>query len=318
MSTTLGVSMGARILSTQRKYPYESSAKHKPLISVAPGEKVIIEVPDAYAGRVVQDRELLTPAFFRRVLPFAGPIGVKGAEPGDWVAVAVESVSTASEGTLILRREKGLLGRYRTGPPVAFRFTVDGNTARHPALGDFPTAPMIGTVAVAPAHGTVPSLLAGENGGNLDCPEMGAGATMVLPVLTRGALVYLGDGHARMGHGELGGTGIEIALTVTARFFVVSGPRSHSKEGGCPLVVDRSPWVAAIGRGKSLDVAARRAVHGLRLWLGHLDCDEIDARIAVQGEVRVCQIVNNLFTVSAGITPHANLYRRVSGWLGQN
>ena len=50
-------------------------------------------------------------------------------------------------------------------------------------------------------------------GGNIDCKELVSGSTLFLPITVRGALLYLGDGHAAQGDGEVGGTAIECPMT---------------------------------------------------------------------------------------------------------
>ena len=63
-------------------------------------------------------------------------------------------------------------------------------------------------------HSTIPPRAAG--GGNIDCKELVAGSTLYLPVTVPGALLYLGDGHAAQGDGEVGGTAIECPMTTEA------------------------------------------------------------------------------------------------------
>ena len=41
----------------------------------------------------------------------------------------------------------------------------------------------------------------------MDILETAPGATIVLPVFVAGGLLYLGDAHAAMGHGELSASG---------------------------------------------------------------------------------------------------------------
>src|SRR5438309_555102 len=47
-------------------------------------------------------------------------------------------------------------------------------------------------------------------GGNMDSPEASVGNTAYFPVNVKGGLLYLGDGHAAMGDGEIAGTAIEV------------------------------------------------------------------------------------------------------------
>src|SRR5207253_2679910 len=79
-----------------------------------------------------------------------------------------------------------------------------------------PLRPMLGCVAVAPnvaqaAPGTGDS---GRYGGNMDFNEIVEGATVYLPVSVPGALLYVGDGHALQGDGELNGNALETSMDV--------------------------------------------------------------------------------------------------------
>ena len=62
-----------------------------------------------------------------------------------------------------------------------------------------------------------------EFGGNMDAPEASAGNTVYFPVNVPGALLYLGDGHAAMGDGEVAGTAIEVPLRARVRVSVIKG-----------------------------------------------------------------------------------------------
>lgn len=73
--------------------------------------------------------------------------------------------------------------------------------------------PMHGTVGVAPANLEVRSALVPDShGGNLDTPEMRTGVTCYLGVNVAGAMLSLGDGHARQGEGEACGVAVECAM----------------------------------------------------------------------------------------------------------
>jgi len=87
---------------------------------------------------------------------------------------------------------------------------------------------------------------AGAHGGNMDLVEVCPGAVVSLPVFCPGGYLYLGDAHAAMGHGELSGTGLEMAAETTITVDLVkrkplAGPRIESDEEimtvatGCPM-----------------------------------------------------------------------------------
>ena len=76
---------------------------------------------------------------------------------------------------------------------------------------------MIGVIGTAPEHGRIPTLEAGDHGGNLDTREVCQGSVVHLPVRVPGGLLLFGDVHAAMGDGEVSGSGVEIAATVRIR-----------------------------------------------------------------------------------------------------
>jgi acetamidase/formamidase len=88
---------------------------------------------------------------------------------------------------------------------------------RLPWGADIPLRPFFGVMGVAPspAAGTVSSVPPGHHGGNIDNKELGAGATLYLPVHVDGALFSVGDGHGVQGDGEVCLTAIETGLIGT-------------------------------------------------------------------------------------------------------
>jgi amidase len=105
------------------------------------------------------------------------------------------------------------------------------NTATFKALdSDFsvkiPLHPFLGCIGVAPANGEArSSIVRAEFGGNMDAPEASVGNTLYLPVNVVGALLYMGDGHAAMGDGEVAGTAIEIPLRARLQVEVIKGQK---------------------------------------------------------------------------------------------
>jgi acetamidase/formamidase len=86
-----------------------------------------------------------------------------------------------------------------------------------PEIGglELPLRPMLGCVGVAPARKeAVSTATPGSFGGNMDYAGLNQGARVMLPVYEPGALLFIGDGHARQGDGEVVGTGIETSMDV--------------------------------------------------------------------------------------------------------
>lgn len=126
-----------------------------------------------------------------------------------------------------------------------------------------PVRPMLGCVGVAPGFGSaaVRTGDSGRFGGNMDFNEIREGAAVYLPVSQPGALLYVGDGHALQGDGELNGNALETSLDVEFSVDLVrekplAGPR-----------VENADYLMAMGLGGSLDEAFREATSGLASWL---------------------------------------------------
>ena len=96
--------------------------------------------------------------------------------------------------------------------------------------GEIPLHPFFGCIGVAPTDGeSRSSVVPAEFGGNMDASEASVGNTLYLPVNVAGALLYMGDGHAAMGDGEIAGTAIEVPLGVRMQVTVRVGGRSSGR-----------------------------------------------------------------------------------------
>ena len=95
----------------------------------------------------------------------------------------------------------------------------------------------------------------------MDFNEIREGATVYLSVSQPGALLYVGDGHALQGDGELNGNALETSLDVELSVDVlrekrIAGPR-----------VENADYLMAMGLSGSLDDAFREAGSALAQWL---------------------------------------------------
>src|SRR5262249_18462321 len=80
---------------------------------------------------------------------------------------------------------------------------------------ELPLRPMLGCVGVAPARQeAISTATPGPFGGNMDYARLNAGVKIMLPVSEPGALLFIGDGHARQGEAEVAGTGLETSMDV--------------------------------------------------------------------------------------------------------
>jgi acetamidase/formamidase len=121
---------------------------------------------------------------------------------------------------------------------------------------------MIGCLAVAPpAHQSFRTGYLGSYGGNMDYNQIREGTTVYLPVFAPGALLFIGDGHAAQGDGELTGDALETSMDVEftvdlVRGFASSGPRAETTD-----------YLMVSGIGNSLSEAVQMSTTMLVNWL---------------------------------------------------
>jgi acetamidase/formamidase len=252
-----------------------------PIRTVKPGTVLKLWTEDAFNGvlRSVDDRSA-EKIDLRFVNPQTGPFHVEGAEPGDTLALHFVSVEPARDwaASAAIPFFGGLTSTGLTAtlqdplPDTTWIYHVDsarrtvGFEAR---FGDFtvelPLAPMLGTVGVAPASNEVRTSLVPERfGGNMDTPQMRAGATCFLGVNVEGALFSIGDGHYRQGEGEACGTAVEGAMNATLIVELIKGGAP-----AWPRIEDDDHWMA-IGSARPLEDAWRIGQVELVRWFEQL------------------------------------------------
>jgi acetamidase/formamidase len=122
--------------------------------------------------------------------------------------------------------------------------------------------PMLGCVGVAPPDKQVfQAGWLGSWGGNMDYNGVREGTTVYLPVYQPGASLFVGDGHAAQGDGELTGDALETSMDVEFTVNVIPGqgigsPRAENDE-----------FIMAMGIAGSLPDALRQATTSLARWL---------------------------------------------------
>src|SRR5262249_54082585 len=154
-----------------------------------------------------------------------------------------------------------------------------------------PMAPFFGSIGVAPSPltGRVSSRPPGANGGNLDNKDLVAGSVLYLPVHARGALLSIGDGHARQGDGEVTGTAVETSLRGTIELRLRKGQRLRWPRAETPTAY------IAMGLHEDLDEATRLATREMVDFLvaeKSLSRDEAYMLCSLAASLRVTQAVD--------------------------
>jgi len=141
-------------------------------------------------------------------------------------------------------------------------------------------------------------------GGNIDCKELVAGATLYLPIPVEGALFSTGDGHAAQGDGEVSGTAIECPVSAVLTLDV-----RDDIELEWPFARAGDSWLT-FGFDEHLGRAARIAVDGMldlmERALG-MSRDDALAFASVVVDLRVTQVVNGVLGIHAVLRDDAFL-----------
>lgn len=172
-----------------------------PAIRIAPGDTITVELENASGGQLTatSDVSALASLAFERINPVTGPIFVEGAKPGDALVVEILELDVDTWGWTANIPGFGLLADRFTEPTLRMSRIANGSIELFTGMR-LPSVPMIGTIGVAPAEAGAFSVIPPTRyGGNMDIRQVGAGATLYLPVGGAGALLSLGDGHAAQG-----------------------------------------------------------------------------------------------------------------------
>jgi len=123
----------------------------------------------------------------------------------------------------------------------------------------------------------------------MDFNEIVEGATVYLPVSMPGALLYLGDGHAAQGDGELTGDALETSMDVEFTVEVIAGKGVRGPR------VESTTHLMAMGLAGSLDDAFREATANMAQWLGDaykLTPSEIAQVLGSAAEYKVSEVAD--------------------------
>ena len=227
---------------------YEFSRHNKPRLRIQPGETVLVESEDAFSGqiRTNEDRRDKTNKPYGN--PQTGPIFVESAQPGDTLAVVIDDIQPANGQCATRTSDPKLLAQWLGDdcPHGTHICPIEDGLIHWSDQITLPYRPMLGCIGTAPDTGVPTTGPAGPHGGNMDIIETCPGNTIYLPVFVEGALLYLGDAHATMGHGELSASGLEMAAHTTITVNVIRDkqipiPRIESTDDimtiatGCPM-----------------------------------------------------------------------------------
>lgn len=261
-----------------RTHTFEPVAFHRqfsgsipPVLHIEPGDTVKTTTVDAGGTDAKGVRRSMGGN------PETGPFYVDGAMPGDTLAIRFNRIrlnrDTAGSGDRIVAG--ALEPYYFRDLKFDDKFDSEWKLDREAGFATpaKPTdrmknfrvklSPMLGCVGVAPpANQALRSGWLGPWGGNMDYNGLREGVTVYLPVFQEGALLFVGDGHAVQGDGELTGDALETSMDVEFTVNLVKGERF----GSGPRM-ESDDYLMASGIAGSLPDALQTATTTLARWL---------------------------------------------------
>ena len=319
-----------------------------PSTTVEPGVELTLHAEDGIAGlltRTSTHADCLT-LDLGLAHPLAGPVEVVGAEPGDVLEIEFVAYEPADFGVTAVIPGFGFLAD-RFAEPFLVKWEIEDGVARSDELPGVavPGDTFAGVVGVAPSprrleeilereelirkrggpvadqapESAVPSSAANglrtipprEIGGNLDIRQLVAGSRLYLPVDVPGALLSIGDLHFAQGDGEVCGTAIEVAGSVTVRIHLhPEHPRSgRFPSFETPARPSRTSFATTgipVDDAMDLTVAAREALlamidylaveHGLEPVAAYALCSAVV-------DLRLSEVVDVPYPVVAALLP---------------
>jgi acetamidase/formamidase len=287
--------------ATDLKYTY--SPEHEPIGTVAAGETFTVITADCFTGRYADPANFNpeTAAWVDEHLNgVTGPIAVEGAVAGQAVEVRIDSVEATTPGYVVVSRCEALSpADWWHEEDHVVHLEVDDELILLGENWTVAVEPLIGCVATTPARETVLSRREGAYLGNVDCREIGVGATVILPVAVPKADLYFGDCKAAMGDGE-----VVCAPEIGARIVASATPIDRPPTMGAPRVLTADRLMTVVS-GISLADACRAAFAELKLWLQdewRLTSDQAAIVMGIGAHCGVAQVSNPLHTAKCSIS----------------
>jgi amidase len=245
------------------------SSAVQPVLRIFPGDTVRTETVDTMGV----DGKGVTRTFFGN--PATGPFYIEGAMQGDTIAVRFNRIRPNRNTAFMYR---GSLSPRTVSPGHVQEPAKDWSkfwdldlekgiaTPKAPSekLKNFQIKldPMLGCVSVAPFWGQASSTSdMGDWGGNLDYNGIREGVTVYFSVFYAGGLLFIGDGHAQQGDGEITGQGLETSMDVEFTVDLIRGEALNQPWA------ENDEYILVSGIGGTATTALQHATSGMTKWL---------------------------------------------------
>ena len=304
-----------------RTHTVESSAKtvrlgafdgtQPDIVTIDPGDTIVYrDTWTHFMNRFQKGVSIDDLARFRRENPrfgphsIVGPVGVRGAQPGDMISVRFLTITPFDWGANLNNP-----GDLKTGalpdefPQGSIRFIdidVSRKVAKFSPSITLPIGPFQGTFGVAApedrevvgrlAPGVVSSVPPGQHAGNMDLRELQEGTILYIPVWQPGAKIFTGDSHALQGDGEVNLTALETGM----REVRVQVHRHERAGWQWPFAETDDHWIA-MGMHRDLSEAFRIALRNTIEFLGRrarLSAHDAYGLASMAVNFRITQVVD--------------------------
>ena len=285
------------------------------VLTIDTGDTVALEMKDSSDGQVHPG---MTASEFMgidrtRIHALTGPVGVRGAEPGDALEIEVLEFKHEGWAWTSVTPGMGALGD-EFSEPYLHIWKLDGGVTKSIRGVTLDLHPFCGIIGVQRAEtGEFRTRPPGPFGGNMDVKHLGEGARLWLPVYVPGAGLCAGDAHAAQGDGEVSINGMEAPMTVTLRVHLrkgaaPAGPYALVPPALVPARYSLKPFHVFVESHEDPREAARAAVRRAVGYVrGRLGIARELALIlcSVALDLKVSQMVNAPIVTISGYLPEA-------------
>jgi acetamidase/formamidase len=233
-----------------------------------------------------------------------GPVGVKGARPGDMLSFRFLKLTPLDWGANFSNpgdlKTGALPDEFPEGHVKFIDIDVARKVAKFSPSISLPLGPIQGTFGLAPPEdreivgrispGIVSSVPPGPHAGNLDLRELQEGSILYVPVWQPGGRIFTGDSHALQGDGEVNLTGLETGMR-EVRVQVHLHPQAGWQ---WPFAETESHWIA-LGCHRDLTEAFRIALRNTTEFLvrrAKLTRSEAYGLVSMAVNFRITQVVD--------------------------
>jgi acetamidase/formamidase len=287
-----------------------------PRITLDPGDTIAVEMADSSGFQVQPEwtkEEFKTKFDALKVHALTGPIAIKGAEPGDQLAIHIEEFSHRGWAWTSLIPGLGLLPEDFPDHHLFIWKLENQHTRSFPGV-TLDLHPFAGIIGVQRAEaGEFRTRAPGAFGGNMDVRHLSAGTTLYLPVATPGANLLAGDCHAAQGDGEVCINGMEAPMGGVFKIELIkqkplSSPYAISRGPLVPARYTTKPWHLFVESAKNPRDAAKNAVRrAIEFIMSRVHCTPEMAYTlcSVVLDLKISQLVNVPTTTVTAYLPEA-------------